>query len=202
MRRRTQERRGFALAVVLTTISVIAIGSVVILANLAAGERDRFRVSRAAQVLNRFKIEMGENGQSPSFRGDVGDYPKKLSQLSIPITIGDTDACGENYTGGGGGGEVNNWKGPYHLIPARADGVYDVARGFVAEDTLHRDPPTGSGNSAGELSIVMKSVSLNDAQSLGLEIDGVSTGVGPVVKFTINGNNAVTLYYAMQVEGC
>jgi hypothetical protein len=197
-----RNRNGFALAIVLTTISVIAIGSVVILANLAAGERDRFRVSRAAQVLNRFKIEMGEGGQSPSFRGDVGDYPRKLSQLSIPITVGDTDACLENYTGGGGGGEVNNWKGPYHLIPARADGVYDVARGFVAEDTLHRTPATASGNEAGTLAIVMQSVSLNDAQSLGLEVDGVSTGAGAVIKFTINGQNAVTVYYTIQVQGC
>jgi hypothetical protein len=198
----TRSRNGFALATVLTVVAVIAIGSVVILANLAAGERDRFRVARAAQVLHRFRIEMGEGGQSPSFRGDVGDYPRKLSQLSIPITIGDTDACLENYTGGGGGGEVNNWKGPYHLVPARADGVYDVARGFVAEDTLRRVPATASGNEAGELSIVMKNVSLNDAQSLGLVVDGVNTGVGPLVKFTINGDNAVTLYYAIPVQGC
>jgi hypothetical protein len=195
-------RRGFALVVVLIIVATFAVGATVILANVT-GQQDAFRASRAAIVLNRLSIEFGKNGQNPSFVGDVGKYPGKLSHLVVPITTADKNDCGTNYTGGGSNSEVGRWTGPYHLSPSRLDGTYDIAPGFVAEDTLHRVPATAANASdPGLLEMVMLSVQLADAQALGLAVDGVTTGAGPKVLFTPNGNNAVTVYYATPLVGC
>jgi len=200
-RSRAPRRNGFALIIVLMTITVLLIGATVIYSNITSAQ-DVVRVSRAQQVLARMVNEFGKSGQNPSFQGDVGKYPHRISQLVIPITTSDTNDCGSPYTGGGGG-EVSRWTGPYHLIPTTSTTVYIIGTGFIAEDTLHRVPAqANTGSSPGTLYIVMKNVALTDAQSLDFSVDGVTTGAGPTVVFTPNGNNPVTVYYGKAIVGC
>lgn len=199
---RARVRRGFALMFVLMTIVVLLIGAAAIYSNITSAQ-DVVRQQRAAQVLARLVNELGKSGQNPSFAGDIGTFPGKISHLVIPITVGQFNDCGNAYTGGGSTGQVGRWVGPYHLIPTQTDSPYTIVAGFVAEDTLHRIPGVAAnGSDPGTLNIVMKNVALSDAQALGMAVDGVTTGAGPTIKFTPNGNSAVTVFYAKAITGC
>ncbi len=195
-------RRGFALMFVLMTIVVLLIGAAAIYTNITSAQ-DVVRQQRAAQVLARLVNEFGKSGQNPSFAGDIGTFPGKISHLVIPISTAQFNDCGNAYTGGGSTGQVGRWVGPYHLIPTQTDSSYTIAAGFVAEDTLHRVPAVAAnGSDPGTLNIVMKNVALSDAQALGMAVDGVNTGAGPTIIFTPNGNAAVTVFYSKAITGC
>ena len=191
-------RRGIALVVVLMTSVVLAIGSTVILVNLTSSRAVDRRLA-AQVILTRFGLEVGANGQSPSFDGDVTANPSQLSQLGVKITTSDRDSCGDNYTGGT---EVNNWRGPYHLVPMTKDRRYEISPGFSASDTLVRVPTTGGQNDDGTLFVVMKDVALDDAQALNFAFDGNTNGTGPKIFFTPNGNAAIEVRYAIPIKGC
>jgi len=79
---------------------------------------------------------------------------------------------------------------------------YNVVPGFFANDVLIRNPTIGSAGQAGTLAIVMNGVALADAQALGLLVDKVSTGAGPVVRFTPSGTSPITVSYTFAIVGC
>ena len=188
-------RRGFALIFVVVTLAVMAILATVILAN-SAGGRERARVINAVTELLRFGFEIGSASKKPSFQGDIGKYPGRLSHLYAKIATTDNNSCGAAYSGA----DVNKWNGPYHLVPMVRDSNYQMMPGVIASDTLLRVPASGGG--AATLSIVMRNVAIDLAQDLEMAIDGVSTGAGPQVTFTPNGSNPVTVLYNISITAC
>lgn len=190
-------RRGVALIFVVVTLAVMLILSTVIVAN-TAGRRHQERVRAATAALLRFKSEIGSQGNSPLFIQDLNDVPGRLSHLYVKITNTDRNSCGAIY----GNNEINNWRGPYHLIPMLRDSSYQIEPGLIAVDTLVRTPSTASGQQPGTISIKMPNVSAELAQDLGLAFDGVSTGAGPNITFTPNGTNPVTVFYNVPILGC
>src|SRR5688572_3976727 len=162
------ERRGAALIFLVVTLAVMSILATVVLAN-TAGARQKDRVIQAVSELLRFGYEIGVNTKKPSFRGDVGNYPGRLSHLFQTITTADRNSCGQTYSGS----DAGKWEGPYHLIPMIRDANYQMVPGIVASDTLDRVPDTGGANPT--LAIRMHNVSLEMAQDLGLAFDGIST---------------------------
>lgn len=184
-----------ALAIVLVTIVVMAIGSTVVIVNISS-DKDAQRITAAATALERFAIEVGQAGQQPSFRGDMAAFPLQLSQLVVKLTTSDKDSCGINYP------SVLPWRGPYHLTPMLKDRLYDVAAGFTASDTLVAFPPVRIASQDGLLYIVMRNVALADAQALNMKLDGNTNGTGPKVSFTPNGNAAIEVRYAIPIRGC
>ena len=189
------ERRGFALIFVVVTLAVMLILATVVVAN-TAGTRQRDRLQNAITLLLRFGYEIGENQKRPSFRGDVGSYPGRLSHLYVRVTTADRNSCGATYSGS----DVGKWEGPYHLIPMVRDANYQFMPGVVASDTLVRTPPSGGGSAI--LSIVMRNVSIETAQDIGLALDGITTGAGPRVTFTPNGTNPVSVFYNIPITAC
>lgn len=186
------ERRGAALIFLVVTLAVMSILATVVLAN-TAGARQRDTLIQAVSELLRFGYEIGVNTKKPSFRGDVGNYPGRLSHLFQPINTTDRNSCGNTYSAS----DAGKWEGPYHLIPMIREANYQMVPGIVASDTLVRfaGPPI-------TLAIVLRNVSFETAQDLGLAFDGVSSGVGPIIKFTPNGTNPVSVFYHIPITAC
>jgi type II secretory pathway pseudopilin PulG len=181
-------RRGFALIAAIVFVAVMAVIATVITVSLS-GDNDARRIRKAADGLLRLAREI--DSVAPSFRTEVRAKPGRLTQLVMPITAAMLDACGGNFTVA----DANRWNGPYHPVPIGAAG-YPIAPGFVATDVL------AANVARTRLPIVMNNVAIADAEDLGLLVDGVSTGAGPVVTFTPNGTNPVTVSYNVLITGC
>jgi hypothetical protein len=190
-------RRGVALIFVVVTLAVMLIMATVIVVNTASG-RHQERVRQATSALLRFRSEFGAQGNAPSFIQDLNQAPGRLSHLYVKLTNQDRDSCGAPY----GQQEINNWRGPYHLVPMLRDSNYQIEPGLVAIDTLMRTPPSATGQQAGTLSMIMRNVAIELAQDIGMAMDGVNTGAGPQITFTPNGTNPVTVFFNVPIQGC
>ncbi len=181
-------RRGFALIAAIVFVAVMAVIATVITVSVS-GDNDARRIRKAADGLLRLAREI--DSVAPSFRTAVQAKPGRLTQLVTKITQVMPNACGGTFTLA----QSDLWAGPYHPVPIGAAG-YPIAPGFVANDVL-------TANLARtRLPIVMNNVAIADAEDLGLLVDGVSTGAGPVVTFTPNGTNPVTVSYNVLITGC
>lgn len=191
------ERKGAALIIVVVTLSVMLILSTVIFANTASSSY-LFHLKEAVSGLRRFGYEIGTASKKPSFQGDVGRNPGRLSHLYVQIGSLDRNSCGDTYSGS----DVSKWMGPYHLVPMARDSGYQIIPGLNIIDTLVRTPSTATGNQPGTLSLIMRNVAIQLAQDMGMAFDGVSTGAGPQITFTPNGTNPVTVFYNVPILGC
>jgi type II secretory pathway pseudopilin PulG len=192
---RTRGKPGFALFAVIMTVLVFAVAATIVVTTLS-GNNEEYRIEKAADVLHRFAAEIdtarsGANLQS--FRGQVGVYPSRLSQLYTKILSSDVPCLG---TGTFGTTAAGNWKGPYHLVPVSQTG-YNVAPGFFANDLLSRVSST-------IIAIQMPNSSLRDAQSLELFVDrnGKSDGTGPVVVFALTDPTTINYRISALTTGC
>lgn len=185
-RRLASARRGVVLVIAVVTIAVMAVLATVIFASLKSGGVDR--IVLAADILFRFKTEI--IGTPPSFFERIKVYPGGLSHLVEPITTAKKNSCGQLYKASP---DVNNWRGPYHLIPFNPADGYVLSLGIVAQDSTIRTTFT---NGALALAIVMNDVQLADAQALKGKIDGTS---GDTIAFTPNGDNPIVVHYRMPI---
>lgn len=183
----SRARRGVVLIIVVVTVAVMAVLATVIFAALQ-GSGGVDRIVLASDILYRFKTEI--NGTPPSFYDRVKDYPGGLSHLIEPITTAKRNSCGQFYSASPA---VNNWWGPYHLIPFNPVDGYVLSLGIAAQDATERTTFT---NGVPALAIVMNDVQLADAQSLKAKIDG--TG-GDTIAFTPNGDNPITVRYRIPI---
>ena len=191
------ERRGIALIFVVVTLAVLLILATVVVANTASG-RHQERVRAATAALLRFRSEIGSQGNSPSFIQDLNDAPGRLSHLYVKLTNQDRNSCGVVY----GNQEINNWRGPYHLVPMLRNMPYQIEPGLIANDALDREPDVATGQQAGVLSIIMDNVAIDMAQDLGVAFDGVNTGAGPTITFTPSGTSPVQVKFNVNINGC
>lgn len=190
-------RRGVALIFVVVTLAVMLILATTILVNTASRGYQQ-RLFSATSALLRFRSEFGAQGNDPSFIQDLNQAPGRLSQLYQKLTNQDLDSCDQPF----GNNEINNWRGPYHLVPMLQGEPYQIEPGLVAQDTLLRTPSTATGQQPGTLSVVMLDVQLELAQDLGFAMDGVKTGAGPQITFSPNGSQPVTVYFNVPINGC
>lgn len=190
-------RRGIALIFVVVTLAVLLILATVVVANTASG-RHQERVRAATAALLRFRSEIGAQGNAPSFIQDLNDAPGRLSHLYVKLTNQDRNSCNVVY----GNQEINNWRGPYHLVPMLRNMPYQIEPGLIANDLLERVPATATGQQPGVLRIVMENVSLELAQDLGTAFDGVNTGAGPTITFTPSGTSPVIVRFNVNINGC
>lgn len=170
---------------VLVTIAVVMVLATVIAVSLT---KDFDRILIAADALFRFKTEI--IGSPPSFYERIRVYPGHLHDLVEPITVQQTNSCGQLYKASP---DVNNWQGPYHLVPFNPALGYAMASGIVAIDSTSRTTFT---NGALALAVVMTNVQLADAQALKARIDGTA---GDTISFTPKGDSAITVHYRMPI---
>lgn len=193
---RKKGKGGFALFVAIVMVVVLAVLATAVVSSLAGGN-DAERVRIVADVLKRFEVEM-INGATPSFKINMGVNPGALSQLGRrPVAGTDRNSCGTLYVAADVA--TTKWIGPYHLVPLQFSIGHQIARGFVAQDVLVRNP-TGT-STVGTLAIVMPSVSRGDAQLLGRAVDGRVDGLGPYVRFSLS-NDPTSVSYLVPISGC
>lgn len=181
-------RRGVVLVVVVVGVAVMAVLATVIFAALGTGGGSVDRIVLASDILLRFKTEI--IGSPPSFFERIRTYPGHLIDLIIPITVTNTNSCGLPYKASP---DVNNWLGPYHLIPFDPATGYTLSKGIVALDATTR---TFFTNGTPALAIVMTDVQASDAQALKSRIDGVS---GDTIAILPGIGSSVTVHYRMPI---
>lgn len=190
-RRVAGRRSGFALMIAIVSIAVMAVLATVIFASLSGGGAGVSRVALATDILFRFKTEI--IGAPPSFYERIRVYPGHLHDLVEPITTSDSSLCGTPYRASP---DVNNWLGPYHLIPFNQNFGYTLAAGIVAQNTLERGNLL---NGTLALAIVMDVVNLADAQEMDVRIDGAPGPNADTITYVPNGDNPVIVKYLMPI---
>ena len=181
-------RRGVVLVILVVTVVVMSILATVIFAALGSGGGAVDRIVLASDILLRFKTEI--IGAPPSFYERIRTYPGHLIDLIVPITTSKTNSCGLFYRASP---DVNNWLGPYHLIPFDPATGYTLSKGIVALDSTTR---TTFSNGALALAIIMTDVQLADAQALKARIDGVA---GDTIRIFPNGTGPAVVHYRMPI---
>src|ERR1043165_4913257 len=97
----TRVRRGLSMGEVVVATAILAIiGSIVISTDLVVSSNDRERYDAVADTLS--KLSQAISGSDPtntqtSYKWVIQRYPRRLSQLTTPITTGGTDICGTAY---------------------------------------------------------------------------------------------------------
>lgn len=187
-------RRGFSLAEVLVTIAIIAALSVVAIPAVM-NKLTEARAAALAETLD------GINETVQSYRGNVGRYPRFLSQLSTKPLTGAPEIC----VGTQPDVNINQWRGPYTSRAFTSAGTR-VGDALIS-DTLRRVPATASSTPYGVAYVDVTAVDSAVAAYIEASFDGTpfdyAAGTvtwartapppaGPVGK----------LSYAIPVRGC
>jgi hypothetical protein len=190
------DRRGFALFAIVVGMVVIAILATLLVAP-TSGDNRQARVERAADILHRLVAEMDSaSGNSVNYfkghmRAGSGPptnrprWPGRLSDLYIQPASTDTRCSGGTYNAAGI--DVADWRGPYHLVPIQASG-HHLVPGFFADDDIVRVSNT-------EAYIRMQNVSLDDAMSLDLVVDGAPNAAAGAVRYSPTASSPVIVEY-------
>jgi hypothetical protein len=213
----SRRRTGLSLAEVIVATAILAIiGSIVISTDIVVSSNDRDRYDSAADTLS--KLSQAISGNDPtnaqtSFKWVIQRYPRKLSQLTAPITTGGTDICGTAYTAT----FTARWLNPFWPQELRTTGTI-LSKGFTAQDNLgtfpdanlgYRNGTTGAFQAApsgigfrtdGVISIRMTGVTLADAQGLDAAVDGTVDGTAGTVLYSATDPTSVD--YLITVSGC
>ena len=213
----TRRNVGFSLAEVVIATAILAIlGSVVISTGFVVSSGDRERYQTAADTLS--KLAQAIAGNDPtnaqsSFKWVVQKYPRRLSQLTTPITIAETDICGIPFSGA----STTRWVGPFWNTEFRVTGTILVP-GFTAQNDLGTFPevnlgyrngttaafqaaPSGVGfRTDGTISIRMTNVTQADAEGLDASVDGAIDGTAGTVRYSPAYPTSVD--YVILVSGC
>jgi prepilin-type N-terminal cleavage/methylation domain-containing protein len=210
-------RAAFSLAEVIVATAILAvIASIVISTDLVVSSNDRERYDAAADTLAKLALAIGGNDPTnapTSFKWVIQRYPRKLSQLTTPITTSGTDICGVAYTATFAGRWVNTFW-PQEL---RTTGTI-LVKGFTAQDDLGTFPlanlgyhngttgafqaaPSGIGfRTDGVISIRLTNVTQADAMGLDAAVDGTLSGTSGTVLYSATDPTSVD--YLIMVSGC
>jgi len=214
---KAKQRLGISLAEIIVATAILAIvGSIVISTTLMVSTSDRDRYAALADTLGRLSKAIAgsqpTNAQT-SFKWVIQRYPRKLSQLTTPITTGQTDICGVAYTAT----HTARWVNPFWSVEMRAAGAVLVS-GFTAQDDLGTFPdanlgfrngttgafqaaPSGVGfRTDGVISIRMINVTQTDAQGVDAAVDGTINGSAGTVLYSSADPTSVD--YLIMVSGC
>src|SRR5687767_7888771 len=129
-------RAGFTLPEILVTIAIIAALSVVTIPAVM----NKLTAARAAALAETLD---GINETVQNYRGNVGRYPRFLSQLSSKPATGAVEVC----TGVQPDVNINQWRGPYTSRTFTAAGTR-VGDALIS-DTLRRDPANAASTPYG-----------------------------------------------------
>jgi prepilin-type N-terminal cleavage/methylation domain-containing protein len=216
-------RRGFTLAEILVALAIAATLGVAIFAvnssslvesgSLDTDTRATDARNKLSQIADAIAALQSTNPAS-SFLQTIGAYPLRLSQLTTQITTSDRNACKragtDNYTsaaipttGPDAPGYTLGWISPYFAQELPQAGGFELASGYVTQDTLVRSPavPTGSGSGQfGTLSIRLPSVVRADALALDAKVDFVVDGTKGTLRY--GAGDPVQVNYLLIVSGC
>ena len=181
---------------------------------VSSSDRDRF--TAAADSLGKLAWAIGGNAPTnsqTSFKWVIQRYPRRLSQLTTPIAVGQTDICGTAYTAT----FTARWLNPFWPTHLTTSGAI-IAAGFTAQDDLGTFPdanlgyrngttgafqasPSGIGfRTDGVISIRLVGVTQSDAQGLDLAVDGAVDNAAGTIRYSASDPTPVD--YVIMVSGC
>lgn len=184
---RQRNRTGFSLIEILAALAIAVVVAALVAPGIAAS-LDRARISRGLDSLEAVRDAV------LAFEDDVREYPGTVSQLVDALGGGDTDICGNTYTGG----ERNRWAGPYldRLLPASGlpVGVGTVADAFVLYV---------QGGDVDWLAIETDSVEEADALELDDQVDDGDGLAAGTLQWTVpDADGLVTLSFIIPIPAC
>ena len=215
-------RRGVTLLEAVVTVGILGVLASVIVLGVEASSRtggEVRRIDEALATLARLRdasirYNLGNRGDT-SFTYMIsgtpgGVNPGRLSQLTTRIVATSAlslNSCGLQFTSG----QALKWTHNFYSSPITSSTPFRIADGIYADDTLARYNPAGVPThlasadlvTPGTLAIVMRNVSISDAQALQERVEGdQSGGIFSIIRFTPNGTAPVTVYYHMAIHGC
>ena len=195
--------RGYSLIEVVVVIAILVILSIAIVASVEQVTTTK-RVNTTVEAAEQIGIGTG------NFHDDTGAWPRNLSHLSTPITTTDLNSCGEPYTGG----VVGKWAGPYEFRLWSGPSI-PVGVGQLQDTTIRTPPVPGTGGGgktsgtgqAGTLTIVVKQVNEENAESINELIDGdADPEDGSIRYFFASAADSMagyyTIHYIIPIGGC
>ncbi len=190
---------GFTLPEILVTIAIIATLAVVAIPAVM-NKLTEARAAALAQTLD------GINETVQNYRGNVGRYPRLLSQLSAKPTTGANDACGVLPVPDV---NINQWRGPYTSRTFATTGTR-IGDALV-QDALERVPSNASSTPYGVLYVNVMEVDSVIAFHIEASFDGMpvteappSYGTGTVrwVKNPAPAGPVGKLSFGIPIRGC
>ena len=183
-------RSGFSLPEILVAIAIIATLSVVALPAIM----NKLTEARAAAISQTLD---GINETVQNYRGNVGRYPRTLSQLSTKPTTGALELC----QGTTPDVNINQWRGPYSSRTFTSAGT-QVGDGTV-QDVLRRVPSSTASTTYGVAYVDVTSVDSAMAFLIESSFDGLppnySTGT---ILWVPTAPPTGTLSFGIPVRGC
>ena len=185
-------RRAFSLPEILVAIAIIAALSVVALPAVM-NKLTEARAAALAETLD------GINEAVQSYRGNVGRYPRRLSQLTAKPLTGAQESC----LGTTPDVNINQWRGPYssRAFPTTGTSFGDA----MIQDTLDRDPDNAGSTPYGTAFVVVTEVDRDVAFLVERSFDGISGTpdyVGGTVRWTLTTEPVGTLKFGIPIRGC
>jgi hypothetical protein len=155
---------GFALLWVIVMMSVMMVLAVATAASVASVS-DHDRVAMASRVI--MQVMDSTRFSIVRFQSHMGEYPRKLSQLSRPLVATDRDICGATYSAA----ERDEWSAQYATRVITTAGMW-IGIGMV-RDSLAKDPVAGTPSAGTPHALVMliDDVDQRDAQILNMLVD-------------------------------
>jgi prepilin-type N-terminal cleavage/methylation domain-containing protein len=213
--RRSGVRAGLTLTEVVVTVAILAILATVVTRSFVNSSRvggDARRIDQAATTLAKLADASSRNSlyrasllKETSFSlrmVSTGSYnPSRLSYLTDRPASTAKTYCGTTYTS-------TTWKYPFYNRIIPPTGLL-IAEGFFAEDATIRFDSTGTNSTtmaslttSGFMAIVMKNVTLGDAEALRTRVEGLTSesNVGSV-RFD-DTLDPTTVYYYWNIHGC
>ena len=190
----TSRRGAFSLPEILVAIAIIAALSVVTIPAVM-NKLTEARAAALAQTLD------GINEAVQSYRGNVGRYPRSLTQLTAKPLSGAPVSC--NLAADTlPAVNANQWRGPYSSRVFQSGGT-QIGDGTIS-NTLRRVPPTGATTYA-NLFVDVANVDRDVAFLVERYFDGISTTpdyLGGTVLWTVSTEPVGTLSFGIPVRGC
>lgn len=191
-RRARRSRGGTTFLEAVATMIIFAVLAAVV-APSVVGMLDRARVDAGLDALEALV------DATDRFENDVRAYPGRLQDLTEPITDGDVNSCGEDYSMP----ELGRWAGPYLNQVVPATGL--PASVGMANDTLVRSPPIVDmmDVEAGLLFFRVDGVDEADLLEMDEEVDGSDGSAGGSIRWDPpDATGLATVYYVMPISGC
>lgn len=186
----TPRRPGFTLPEILVTIAIIAALSVVAIPAVM-NKLTEARAAALAETLD------GINETVQNYRGNVGRYPRTLSQLSTKPTTGALEVC----QGVTPPVNINQWRGPYtsRTFTAAGTKVGDA----TIQDVLRRVPADASSGPYGIAYVDVLEVDESIASYLESSFDGAPPDYAAgTITWVPTTPPVGTLSFAIPIRGC